>query len=205
MKVRVPRGPPTIARGRLPGYDPAVLNARYIQTVLLLLIAVALSACSAPTNLEVAEEFSAAFVEGDVDALKSLSTDLTVLDTIPWRSQFLAALDLEAESTTCEEGETQIACTITGHNARTQLLYPEYTVRRSLILTIEDGVVTQGSFEFASPEMGPVLNAFNVWAFTNRPDVAEGVCADIDGTSDPSACAAAILEVAAEYLAATGG
>ena len=180
-------------------------HARYLRILALLLIATALTACSAQSDLDVAEEFSAAFVEGDVDALESLSTDLTVLNTIPWRAQFLAALDLEADSISCVEIETQITCTIVGHNARTKLLYPEYTVKRSLQLTIEDGVVTRGSFEFASPEMEPVLDAFNLWAVANRPDVVEGPCADIDGTSDPAVCAAAVLEVAAEYLAATGG
>ncbi|MBT8216220.1 MAG: hypothetical protein KJO17_05150 [Acidimicrobiia bacterium] len=180
-----------------------MLFARHLQILLLLLIGAALAACSAPSDLEVAEEFSAAFVEGDVDALESLSTDLAALGTIPWRAQFLSALDLEAESSTCLGLETQITCTIVGHNARTKLLYPDYTVKRSLHLTIEDGVVTRGSFEFASPEIP--LDAFNLWAAANRPDVLEGPCADIDGTSDPAVCAAAVLEVAGEYLAATGG
>jgi hypothetical protein len=180
-----------------------VPHARHLRVLFLLLIGTALTACSGQSDLEIAEEFSAAFVEGDVDVLESLSTDLAVLATIPWRAQFLAALDLEAESSTCVELETGITCTIVGHNARTRLLYPDYTVKRSLHLTIDDGSVTRGSFEFASPEMVPLLEAFNLWAATNRPDVVEGPCADIDGASDPAVCAAAVLEVAAEYLAAT--
>jgi hypothetical protein len=58
-----------------------------------------------------------------------------------------------------------------------------------------------GSFEFASPDMAPIFDSFNQWAFANRSDVIEGPCAGVDGTSDPAECATAVLEAANEYVA----
>lgn len=173
----------------------------------LLLIGVALSACSdeSKSDVEVAEEFTSAFIDGDVDELAAMSADLEALGAIPWRAEFLAALDLEADSVECVEDGTQTTCTIVGHNARTRLIAPDFEVKRSLHLTIEDGVVSRGSFEFASPDMEPIFDAFNQWAFANRRDVIDGPCADIDGTSDPAECAAAVLEVTNEYLADSNG
>lgn len=133
--------------------------------------------------------------------MEELSTGLDALGVIPWRAEFLAALDLEADSVDCVEDETQITCTIVGHNARTKLLAPDFEVKRALHLTIDDGVVSRGSFEFASPDMAPIFDAFNQWAFANRSDVIEGPCADVDGTSDPAECASAVLEAVNEYVA----
>jgi hypothetical protein len=170
---------------------------------LLLLIGFAVSACSdeSKSHVEVAEEFTSAFIDGDVDELAALSTGLDALGAVPWRAEYLAALDLEADSVECVENGTQITCTIVGHNARTKLLAPDFEVKRSLHLTIENGVVSRGSFEFASPDMDPIFDAFNQWAFANRRDVIDGPCADLDGTSDPAECAAAVLEVARQYVA----
>ena len=154
-----------------------------------------------PDDDGVAEEFTSAFVDGDVDRLAELSTGIDALGAIPWRAEFLAALDLEADSVECVEDGAQTTCMVVGHNARTRLLAPDVEVKRSLHLTIEDGVVSRGSFEFASPDMAPIFEAFNQWALANRRDVIDGPCADIDGTSDPAECAAAVLEVTQQYLA----
>ena len=131
-----------------------------------MVVGVALVGCGSDgtDHGEVAAAFSSAFIDGDIDALAELSTDLDVLGVIPWRAEFLAALDLEADAVECVEEGTQITCTIIGHNARTRLLAPDLVVKRSLHLTIEDGLVSRGSFEFASPDMESVFEAFNQWA-----------------------------------------
>ena len=168
----------------------------------IVVVGVALVGCGdgGTNDVGVAEEFTSAFIAGDIDRLAELSAGLDALGAIPWRAEFLAALDLEADSVDCVEDGTQTTCTIVGHNARTKLLAPDAEVKRSLHLTVQDGVVSRGSFEFASPEMEPVFEAFNRWAIANRRDVIEGPCADIEGTSDPVECAAAVLEVTQQYV-----
>lgn len=176
-----------------------------IRLSVVLLIGLTLGACAGQSDLEVAEEFTDAFIAGDVDALAAMSTDVESIGSIPWRAEFLDALDLEVRSSTCAETGSVITCTIVGHNARTKLLAPDSEVKRSLHLSVDTGVVSSGSFEFGSPELAPIFDAFNSWAFVNRSDIVNGPCADIDGTSDPADCAAAVLEATMEYLAATDG
>lgn len=171
------------------------------------LLAGSSAACSdaAASDVEVAEAFTWAFAEGDVATMQALASDAAALGVVTWRAEFLAALDLEVDSLECAAGDTTVTCTIVGHNARTELLAPDLVPKRSLHLTIDDGVVDQASFEFASPELAPVFDAFSRWAMANRSDVMEGPCADFEGESDPTECAIAVLDAAIEYVRGEDG